>query len=347
MPVPFSEEKKQVLDMLGFFWTRVFLDEDFVNGWANTISIQLQRLNRFADRMPDYLSRQLMPIKELSGFRLFLVDESTLDPFALHYADSGLLYGAGNSYGQLANNPDEYDYAVPPDFCPNYLATSLSDADSILTKGVDYEITNGRIILKRSLQDVPGMEKIPTTMPDGTIVFNYLLWGISVEEDIRAICDFFGTVAGICGSSTPRTKDAMNIAWDMRTYGASTRNLIRMLCLLTHTDYVTSASTVLDTFFESGRNCVLTDNNVYCAPKAAKILPHVIPGYKIAEGEVIFDGFAVRDDTDVIDFNDFEGLAIGPGYTGDLAPNGLFFANTLVPITREHAPGWFTIQELP
>jgi hypothetical protein len=346
-PVPFSQEKQQVLDMLGFFWTRVFIDKEFVDGYAESISLQLQRLNRFADRLPDYLSRQLVPVTEVSGFRLFIVDETTLDPYAFHYGDEGLEYGGGASYGQLAVNPDQYDYAFDPNFCPNFLGTTLSDSETILTKGEDYEIENGRIILNSSLEAVPGIQKIPRTLPGGEIVYQYLLWGFVVEEDIRAVCDFFGTVAGVCSESTERTKEAVNIAWDMRTEGASKKNLIRMLCLLTHTDYVTQAGTVTDIYLESGRNCVLTDNNVYCAPQAAKVLPHVIPGYAIAEGEVIFDGFSVKGDDEVIDFDDFEGLALGPGYTGDLAPNGLFFANTLVPVTKEKAPGWFDIVELP
>jgi hypothetical protein len=157
-----------------------------------------------------------------------------------------------------------------------------------------------------------------------------------VEEDIQAVCNYFGTIAGICGESSDDLNTAVNIAWDLRVEGATVRNIHRMLALMTDTDYVDQTGTIQEIFEEGDKQCVLTENAVYTAPASANVL--IPAGSTIQEGDFLFDTYIVKGGTELIDFEDFEALTLGPGLVGNVSPQGLLFENTLVDIVQEAHP---------
>lgn len=336
----FSAERQKVLEMLGFFWTRVFLDSDFVDKYATTIAVQFQDLNEYVELLPDYLSRQLLPVTQVQDSRIFVFNESDLDRDAAKYGDGNHVYGDGLAYGQQLTVLNEWRYPIEPDYRPSFLAVDLLDPKAILQLDVHYTIRDNVITFQEDPLKLAGLRKYPTVVDD-EIEYGFLLWGFSVHEDVQAVNNFFGIVGGVAGDSSPHLKEAMNIAWDLRTEGASVRNIIRMLSYVTNTDYVSLEGKVLDIYTESDRVCVLTDTAVYTAPLGSQVLPHVVPGLVLQPADMIFDTFVLRTGRDVLDFEDFEGLTLGPGYVSQVAPHGLFFQNTEVPVIQERHPDFF------
>lgn len=338
----FIDERQQLIEALGYFWTKIFLDSEFIEGYVDSFSLRLTDLRELSDNLPDYASRKLLPVTEIRENRIFVFDESTLDTDAFKYGDGGV-YGGGATYGQQRTSFDEYIYPFPVNFEPEFLAPIVVEPDPILRRGEDYEIENGFIKFKTNPLELDNL--IKKTVPDstGAPVFLFYLWGFKVEEDIKAVCDFFGTVAGVCGDSTELVKEAVNIAWDLRVDGATVDNTHRLLSIITNTDYVETPGTVQEIYYEGDRICIRTDNAIYTAP--ADNLATVTVGESIEKSQIIFDTFSIKYGADKIDFDDFEGLTLGPGYLTKDITGELLFINEQVSISKVRHPDWYDVVE--
>jgi hypothetical protein len=338
------DAKNDVLTALGFFWTRVFLDSDFVDGYSTSIGVELAQLNELTEVLPDYASRRKTPIKHVRGVRLFIFNETDLDTNAARYGQDGVLYDGQYSYGQQTMDLDEWRYPIDPDFCPNFLTTGILNPERILTKDVDYTISDGTITFLEDPLLAAGLDKRSLPTADGPR-FQFFLWGFNVEEDISAVCDYFGTVAGVCGPSNETYHKALNIAWDLRVEGATVQNIHRMLSVITNTDYVHTGGKIHEIFYEGDRICVRTEENIYTAPGNAKVVVPV--GTTIEPGDIIFDTFSVKHGSEPIDFDEFEGLTLDQGYLATTVGGSLFLPNQTVPVTLEKHPDWFGFTPAP
>lgn len=342
----FSSERQKIIDILGFFWSRVFLDSDFVDKLATAVAVQFQGLNDYVAELPDYLSRALIPIDRVGCSRIFVFNENDLDRDAAKYGDGRRTYGGGLTYGQQSAALTEWRYPIAAGLTPKFLTVNLVDPAAIMQIDVHYTVADGVITFKTDPLKSAGLQKYPT-VHEGQVKFGFVLWGFAVHEDIQAINNFFGVVAGIAGDTSSMLKEAMNIAWDLRTEGASVRNIARMLCYITRTDYVDKAGQVVDIYTESDRLCVLTDNSVYTAPLGSSVVDGMHIGSNIQIGDIIFDTFVLKAGQELLDFEDFEGLTLGPGYVGGIAPNGLFFPNIEVAVSQERHPDFFDFVDGP
>jgi len=336
----FAETKTAALEALGFFWNKVFLDTDFVDGYSTSVAVELQSLDEFVDRLPDYLARRKTPTKELSRHRLFIFNEGDASLLKIKFGDEGLVYGGGEFYGDNTGIPTHV-YPIDPGFSTEFFALGITEPDTVLRKGVDYDVINDNVHFFEDPLLIPGLVKTTTLDTNGDPVFQFLLFGFEVEEDIEAACLYFGTMAGVCGTSSPTLTDAVNLAWDLRVDGATVRHLHRMLALLTDTTYLDQPGIIQDIFEEGDRRVVLTEDAVYTAPLSSTVLKSV--GEPVQEGDFLFSTYLVKGGTELIDFEDFEALTLGPGFVSDISPQGLLFENNLVDVTRESHPDFVTV----
>jgi len=337
----YSEVRKTVTDVLGFFWQQVFLDPAFVSGQTMALSLNFDALNALADSLPDYLSRKKIPYGDRHVYRLFVFNEADLDRDAAHYGDPGVVYGGGIAYGQQITDFTQWKYPIDSGLLPEFLTTGFTTPGIILRRDTDYVVADGSIIFFRNPLEIPGIMKRVTSYQGQTPVFSFLFWGFQVMEDIGAVCDYFGTVAGVCGPGTAVMQEAVNIAWDLRVEDATVRNVKRMLSVLTRTEYARQAGTVREIRPEGDSICIRTDVDVYTAPVTAIVLVDV--GDALVSGQLLFDSFAVHEGVGEIEFSDFEGVALAPGFIQDVkAP--LFFVNQIVPVEKTHDPDWVTVQ---
>jgi len=340
----FLDQRKRVLNILGFFWTRVFLGTEFVDGYSRSLAVLMNDIANAYDRLPDYLARLKIPLFETEEHRLFLFDEAELLRDAHHYGDEGLFYEGVTTYGSKITRFDSFTYPIEEGFDPPFLATGIIDPIDILQKDVDYTIEDNLITFKKNPLDLPTVQKNLQTSEDGDF-FNFLLFGFKVQRDIEAMKEFFGIFAGVVGDTSELYRRAVNTAWDLRVEGATSENTIKLLSVVSDTDFVDKEGTVTDVFEEGDRLCVLTENAVYTAPLGSVAL--VDAGDSLAVADVIFDTFILKSGRDLIDFEDFEGLALGRGFFDVEFGESLLFVNSDVDIIKERHPDFTDVSANP
>lgn len=337
----YSDVRKTVTDVLGFFWQQVFLDPVFVSGHTMALSLNLEVLNALADMLPDYLSRKKIPYGDQHVYRLFTFDESQLVRDAAHYGDVGLTYGPTVAYGQQLTTFSAWKYPFDTALVPEFLTTGLTIPGTILRRNQDYIFENGLIVFLKDPLELSGVMKRLTSYSGQTPMFSFVLWGFQVQDDIDAVGDYFGTVAGICGPGTAVMQEAVNVAWDLRTEGATVRNVKRMLSILTRTEYARQAGVVRNIYGEGDSVCIRTDTDVYTAPAEAAVLVNI--GDSLITGQLIFDSFVVHEGLGEIEFTDFEGVTLNSGFVQ--GPKGtLFFPNQQVDVVKTHDPDWVRVE---
>jgi len=260
---------------------------------------------------------------------------------AAHYGDEGLTYGPTVAYGQQLTAFSNWKYPFDTALVPEFLTTGLTEPGTILRRNQDYIFEDGLIVFLRDPLELTGILKRLTSYREQTPMFSFVLWGFQVQDDIDAVCDYFGTVAGICGSGTAVMQEAVNVAWGLRTEGATVRNVKRMLSILTRTEYAKVSGVVRDVYGEGDSICVRTDVDVYTAPADAAVLVNI--GDALTAGQLIFDSFAVHEGWGDIEFADFEGVTLDPGFVQE-TQGPLFFPNQQVDVVKIHDPNWVRVE---
>jgi hypothetical protein len=337
-----SEYRQQLLNMLGYFWTNVFLDSSFVDAYVSSVAVPFGRLDSEVAKLSSYTSRSAVPLKELAEARLYVFDERLEDTNAHRYGE-GLTYGGGSLYGELRATSDYRRFRIDPALQPEFLTVGFESPSVIWQRGQDYEVeSEGWLVFFKDPTALAGLLSHPVAVVDSGVLLQFIMWGWQSEEDLQAVSTFFGTMAGVTGDTSAKLKNAVNIAWDLRVEGATVRNVKRLLAALTDTDFAESAGTVQKVFLEGDRRCVLTDNAVYTAPLQALELSKIVPGYVLAAGEEIFDTYALHTGNEEILFEDFEGLALGEGHLPFLKAD-ILIPNALEEVTREHRDSWYEV----
>lgn len=337
----YSDTRTQILNTLGFFWTNVFEDLEFTDNYATTLGIQYNDLNTIVENTPTVKARRDIPVFDIEDYRVFVFDERALDRDKYKYGDDGITYGGGLLYGeQLAGELDEYSYPIDVDTIPLFMSATPFAGDDIMQLGVDYRIEGDRIIFKENPLDAPNVLKNVVNEEGSTQqFFQFALWGFKTNVDRQNIQSFYGAIGGITGDSSEDYKEAMNIAWQLRVDGASVANLTKLLSLTTNVDYVDQQGQVLNIFNEGDGTCVETENAVYCAPLGTPLNTSI--SQTINEADIIFDTFAIYDNTSNIPFEDFEGLLLGAEFTTDLK-NAIYLPNEYVDMDQDTTTGAYS-----
>ena len=337
----YSDTRTKINEALGFFWLRVFTDTDFIKGWTQSLAVPFWNLDRMAAELPEYQGRYDIPIKDVKDTHLFVFSEADVDRDAHKYGD-GLLYGEGSIYGEQVVTLTEWNYPIAEDLSPAYLTGSVFGGHPVWQRGVDYDVINGRIIFREDPLNLPGVEKLPTSA-DGETVIQFLLWGFKTDRDVQAVQDMFGVIGGVYQfDSSEDYKEAVNIAWDLRTDGASLQNIHRLLSHISDVDYVSAIGTVMQIFDEGDRVVVMTEDQVYTAPLGTGVLVEL--GDQLAPGTPIFNSYSLRSGKEEVDFEDFEGLLLEQGVLGSGYINGIFLPNEQVPVQLVHADSWTSLR---
>jgi hypothetical protein len=339
----YSTTKQDVLKTLGYFWLRVFKNAEYIDSFTKTLSIHLTDLERVSEELPEYLSRAEIPVFDVQEVHLFQFDEADLLTDAHVFGESGLVYGEpGVTYGQQLVELEEWSYAIDPDLSPAYLAVGLFEDVEIWQRDVDYRVENGRIVFREDPLQQPRIAKVPRQVAGGGTVFEFFMWGFKTERDFQAVKDFYGVIAGVAADSSEVYKEAVNIAWDLRTIGASVGNIKRLLSLASGVDYVDQAGTVEDIFPEGDKICIQTENAVYTAPVETTVLVSI--GSQLSVGEIVFDAFAIRQSFEEVDFEDFEALLLDSGFLGLDYDSSLLISNAAVTVSKRHGSGWTYVE---
>ena len=338
----YTQINQDILKTLGYFWLRIFENAEYVESFSRTLAIHLSDLERVSAALPEYMARGELPVFDDQELHLFRFQEAALDRDAHKYGD-GLEYGTpGAIFGQQLQLLDRWSYPIAVDLSPAYLASDFSAEGEIWQRDIDYTVADGRIVFREDPLLLSQVVKLPQLAADGTTTFDFFLWGFKTDRDYQAVKDFYGVVAGVAAASSKVYKEAVNIAWDLRTEGASVQNIKRLLSLASDVDYVGQAGQIEDIFPEGDRICVQTENALYTAPIGTEVLFPI--GSSLSIGEVIFDTFILRQSSEDVDFTDFEALLLDFGFLGLNYSSSLLIPNATVTVSKRHGSGWTYVE---
>ena len=68
----YSETRNVIINSLGFFWTDVFANEDFVDSYSTTLAIQYNDLNTIVENTPTVKARRDIPVFDIEDYRVFV-----------------------------------------------------------------------------------------------------------------------------------------------------------------------------------------------------------------------------------------------------------------------------------
>lgn len=339
----YVDVKLDVLKTLGYFWSRLFRNAEYVDSFSKTLAIHLADLERVSEELPEYLSRTEIPVFDVQEIHLFQFNEQDLDTDAHKYGEENLEFGdARVTYGQQLTRLEEWSYPIDSTLSPAYLSIGLFENVEIWQRGIDYRVENGRIIFREDPLQVAGISKAPQYDATSGTSFVFFMWGFKTERDFQAVKDFYGVVAGVAAANSEVYKQAVNIAWDLRTLGASTENIKRLLSLASGVDYVDRVGTVKDIFPEGDKICIQTEDVVYTAPVGTQVSVQI--GDTLSVGELIFDAFAIRQSFEEVDFEDFEALSLDSGFLGINYLSSLLIPNATVTVSKRHGSGWTYVE---
>jgi len=335
------ETKSELRTAMGHFWSKVFLDQDYVDASTGSVGIRAQVTRDLEDSLQYYISRYTIPVFRLHDTRLFTFSTRDMDSAVNHYGDAGLEYGDPTLlYGLTTDDPDSPRFPIG-DFVPPYLSTSILEPGHVLTLGTDYTVEDGYIQFRESpLRDENILKTVVVDSESSYRTFMY--WGFRSEEDQKDLCSFFGTIAGICGFSSEDLKAAINIAWDLRVSGASESLVNRLFSLLAHVDYVHTGGIVQEIYTEGDRRCVRTKTDIYTGPVNSDVT--VAQGQTISKNDTLFESFQIRPGSDILDSDFLSGLTLGKGYIQLTSGGGMFFKNSYVPIYTYFPEGWYRLE---
>ncbi len=324
-----KDTKAAIKAAMSYFWTNTFVDQDYVDALTGSVALRAQTTVELENSLINYLSRYDIPAYKVHDTRLFQFSTRSMDSFTDKYGE-GRTYGEiPFNYGKESTDPDSPRFPIG-DYIPPYLSTSILGPANVLTLDVDYTVENGWITFNESPLRNSAIDKVYRSDEQGSYT-TFLYWGFSAKEDQKDLCNFYGTVAGICGFTSEDLKRAINVAWDLRVNGASNTLIHETFALLGDVDNVRATGVVKAIYCEGDRICVRTASEVYTAPAGVSVL--VQEGQTIYPNQIIFECFQLELGTNVISSDFLPGLTLSKGFIDLPSNGGMFFKNSLVPIT--------------
>ena len=319
---------KNVLDVYGFFWQRVWKDENFISGLAAALGTLQQQTDITLNEFREYVSRITIPIAHHQRWKLLSFRYSDMTLRSYNFSD-GLQIDKSVLIGSPVP-PTQYVLPWVSTLQTPFITNSPSlTAGTLLNINVDYRIDGDKIIFyENPFTILPNGSSVDA---EGNPVNTVECWGYCSEEDIAGIRNFFGTYVGVNTRSTNLFNRLTSAIWDLYVQGATISNINQFLLVLTDCDSVTAEGTVDAVFTEAGREWVSTETGLYSAPEGTGALVSVSD--RIYKGQNIWDTFRIYNGYDMIPDTVVASFNAETGYLGGGYIAGLSFDNRLVPLT--------------
>jgi hypothetical protein len=326
-------------ESLGYFFNSVFADQEFLTGLTRSVAFRTESTYFLEQDLAKYSSRRDIPSRRLSDSRIFFFDTADMQDADLTYG-SGEIYGSGNAaYGIRAVDPENPRFPVGS-YEPPYLTTELLKPGTVYTLGQDYAVENGYIVFTKNPLHDDNVEKRALYSDETNIRRTFFMWGFKSLEDHKDLCDFYGTVVGVCSSDIDVLKEAINLAWDMRQIGVTDELLNRVLSLITGVDYIHTKGRADEVYEEGDRLIVRSGDDIYTAPKDCTL--RISLGERFEEAQQIFDAYTLVYPNQPLQGEDTVGLALGAAFIPGI-DEGVLVPNISSSLYRHRTADWYEL----
>ena len=306
----------------GEFWTNIYGKDNpqtsLISALQRCYSNQELQNIAFVDFINKALSRKTIDKSVMIKNKLMVYNEDQLDN--QHYLFDGTLNFDGAKYFN-SKPANVFRLSVPDDIIdPAFIVNDPAAPTVVMQLGIDFIYSDGFIYMDSDIRSkdfqVGFCDAIP---PKKTLS----LWFLNCGGFDNAIQRLYGDTIQAASFSN---SDIINIYWDMLIEGCSSRNLRRLLCTITDTDYLDTNGTVQEIFTENNRSCVIINESMYTSPEDAGVL--VSLGDSVKEGQFIFGNAVIYERDDYMPPEVFPIMHLSEAMIGSDIQGGVSITNT-------------------
>jgi len=268
-------------DLLGSFWKEVFHDKEMLAHLINGVERMHNQSENIHDDIQGILSYENTPVLDVMDWaHLTLSDEVS----GVHRYGEGLLYGAGNLYGESGASTEFSYYTGDPTIIRvERIMDSTNNPEVTLHEGEDFDVKFGVITFRERLKDTG----LP--MPDNSDG-NIKIWANRVYRDKLRLFRYLGYIFRVNPLPKEKSRDALSELAKIYSYGCTELLLKRAIALSLGSDAFLSEEVIESYTLRGDVLHVVTDKNEYqveaCAEPSHNIGDVVRPGSPITQ---VFD----------------------------------------------------------
>lgn len=267
---------KYLLSLLGSFWTRVTASKTLVSNLLGGLLASHAQSEQKATELVKSVSNLEITAGTTSVWDKFIFSDSTFQHY--NYGEDLLAkFGYSYFYGETKSN--RKSYILPNNIISiPFLYSGLNNPGYVLTSGIDYIVTPGRIVFKKPLEKD-----------------SIALFGRNVVRDTEFVYRQLGYALGLVLADSVFRQIPLAELWRMYTYGPNYYNLMRILAIASNTALCKNESEVVEGIVAL-RECqlIITDLEVYVVPTTQKIT--VAVGAKLKQADILSSGMEVLHD---------------------------------------------------
>ena len=269
---------KQLLALLGSFWTRIFTSADLLKQlFRGQLSTHSQSEQGVAELVQSAGNAEV-PAGRTSTWTKMVFSIYSQSP--IEYGNPSRTYGSLSTYyyGQLYDN--KATYSIDDDILSiPFMYDSLVNPTQVLTEGIDYKISSGKLVFKK-----------PLTFEDKSVT----LYARNTVRESGFTTSRLGYALGTYLGDEVYRKVPFKHVWRMSSYGPNYLDFLSMLGSCSGTP-VTAQDEVVEMTEIAGSICVVvTDKAAYAVP-ASKALSLSI-GQALPQGSPMSTGIQLLHD---------------------------------------------------
>jgi len=337
------QRAKQLLGVLGSFWTDLYEDRSQLTSFAEA---RIQVAEQTATDLMELLqsvSREDIPLLHRDNWYMLRLTESDLNTDPVLFG-SGRTYGDGLTYG--ATRTDGYTFPLPATIADvRVIANRFTDPSMVLVRDTDFSIdveANTITFRENPFEDGRVAKR---DVVDGTAAVDReaALWCFRAQHDFENLQTQFGYILSTKLESKQAAKDLLNAVLDAITGGTARKDLLRGISAVTGIPLVVESSeTVEAAFRDNAHLVVVTDQHVYKFNPECETVVDV--------GDTVHAGDTMVDCLEVYEFNQgdtpdgLQALTMGSGFLSSCFHGGLIFENRSVALqVTENVDGFTKI----
>jgi hypothetical protein len=267
---------RQLLVLLGSFWTRVFTSVGLLRSLFRGLLVPHSQSEQAVSELVASTSCKEVPAGQATSWHKFVL--GIYGQTKVRYGDEGGYYGISYLYGQILDNRAVYD--VDPDILSiPALYDSVIAPTKVLTEGIDYKLSSGRLIFRS-----------PLSFSSEPVV----LYARNMVRESGFVTSRLGYALNVQLSDKVYSKVPFESVWRIHTYGPNFRDLMRLLGAASGTPVTLQDEVVEYVRMADSVELIITDKAAYAVP-ASKSLDLQV-GQRLPEGSPLTASLAVLHD---------------------------------------------------
>ena len=267
---------RQLLVLLGSFWARIFTSVELLKAVFRGVLVPHSQSEQAVTELVVSTSCKEMPVGRTTTWHKFVL--GIYGQTKVRYGDAGGYHGGSYLYGQLLDNKAAYDIDADILSIP-FMYDSLTEPTKVLTEGIDYKLSAGRLIFC-----------FPLSYSSEPVV----LYARNMVRESGFATSRLGYALNVQLSDRVYSKVPFDSMWRIHTYGPSFRDLMRLLGACSGTPVTLQDEVVEHVQVMDSVELIVTDKAAYAVP-VVKSSGFVV-GQRLPEGSPVASSLAVLHD---------------------------------------------------